>query len=763
MKRVIFLSAAAAAVISLSSCATDKTPPAIRIAAASDAAVAGSVPNGPAPASVSWPLMFNNGGNQYTIFEPQCDSWNGHELTARSAVGIRSPGQPESVYGEISFRAITLVDKTRGSAKLANLSILSGDFPTAHAKTYLAILREQFPKRAQPIPLEHLESSLAPVETRPQPEALNNNPPKIIIATRPAILVYVDGPPVWRPVLGTKLMRVLNTRMLLLKDPSGTCYLHLLDGYLQAASLHGRWAVASHPPAGADIAEKVVSDTGQTDLLAGEPDPVTGKAPSLSTSATPDVFVATTPSELITFNGEPQFAPIPGTELLYASNTSANVFKLLSDQQNYLLISGRWYRALSLNGPWQFVPGNELPGDFANIPDDSPKENVKASVPETRQAEEALIANSIPQSTAVARDTRMFDPHIDGAPQLAPIEDTLLHYVANSSTPIIEVNSESWYACQNGEWFTATSVNGPWTVAAYIPPAIYSIPVTSPLHYLTYVRIYGSSNDVVYEGYTPGYFGTEVADDGVVVYGTGYDYPCWVGGCWYAGPMTWGWGYDCCWNPWWGWGFDCGFGWGCWGFGWCDFFPPWPCWGGFGHFHHHDHDGGGQGWHPPGRWAQGNTGANLYHRLALTTRSQIGRPGFASGYGHAYNSRTGQIAAGEPGRVRSVSGAAWNSGRWSGLAASSRPFAGQSYGRHPGGYYGTSRGFQNSRGFSGYNHGYGEGFHNGGFFHSFGGYFGYGGGHGGGEDGHGGEGGRGGGGGGGRGGGGGGGGGGHGR
>ena len=149
--------------------------------------------------------------------------------------------------------------------------------------------------------------------------------------------------------------------------------------------------------------------------------------------------------------------------------------------------------------------------------------------------------------------------------QLAPIEGTPLHYVVNSATPIIEVDPQSWYACQNGVWYAATSANGPWTVAASVPAVIYTIPPTSPLHYLTYVQVYGSTPDQVYEGYTPGYLGTEVADDGTVVYGTGYDYPPWIGDVWYGPPMTWGWGFDDCWTPWWGWGFDCGFGWG-WGF-----------------------------------------------------------------------------------------------------------------------------------------------------------------------------------------------------
>ena len=69
----------------------------------------------------------------------------------------------------------------------------------------------------------------------------------------------------------------------------------------------------------------------------------------------------------------------------------------------YELVTGRWFRADSPAGPWAFVPGKDLPPDFAKIPDQSPKENVKASVPGTPQAQEAVIANSLPETAAIKR------------------------------------------------------------------------------------------------------------------------------------------------------------------------------------------------------------------------------------------------------------------------------------------------------------------------------------------------------------------------
>jgi hypothetical protein len=711
MKRVIRSVVLMSIAVSISSCATRDT---------------GQTTTAPdyyaiAAPDVAWPLVFSSGTTTCTLFEPQSDSWDGHQLMARSAVAVQPFGQAQPTYGVVTFSAITLVDKTTRTATLADVKIASADFPSARGQTqtYLALLRQEFPRHEQTLSLDRLETSLTAAGQRPEAESLNNSPPKIIIATRPAVLVYIDGPPVWRPVPDTGLERVINTRMLLLKDQSSRYYLHLFDGYLQASSLDGPWAVARHPPSGAETAEKLALDSGQADLMSGEQDAATHRTPSLSTSATPDVFVVTTPGELITFSGQPEFASIPGTDLLYADNTSGNVFKLLTDQQNYLLIFGRWYRAPSLNGPWQFVPGNLLPHDFANIPDTSPKENVKASIPGTQQAEEALIANSIPQSAAVARTSLMQDPQIDGTLQLAPIEGTPLNYVVNSATPIIEVDPQSWYACQNGVWFTSTSANGPWTVATAIPSVIYTIPTTSPLHYLTCVQVYGSTPDQVYEGYTPGYFGTEVADDGTVVYGTGYDYPPWIGTVWYGPPCTWGWGFDDCWTPWWGWGFDCGFGWGCGfgGFGWWGCYPPFPSWCGYRNWHDHY----GEGWRNHGHSDMANTSADLYaHRGQSGGEGRQGRTG---DYGHAYNSRTGQLTAGQHARVQSVYGSAW---RPASMASPARfnTFATRNNAFYPPRYGAMYRSFQNNSlgGQRGWNH-YSASPQSGGWFRSFGGFF----------------------------------------
>ena len=51
------------------------------------------------------------------------------------------------------------------------------------------------------------------------------------------------------------------------------------------------------------------------------------------------------------------------------TNTTGDILFDLNDQDYYVSLTGRWFRAKSLEGPWTFVDGDRLPKDFAKIPE----------------------------------------------------------------------------------------------------------------------------------------------------------------------------------------------------------------------------------------------------------------------------------------------------------------------------------------------------------------------------------------------------------
>jgi hypothetical protein len=120
-------------------------------------------------------------------------------------------------------------------------------------------------------------------------------------------------------------------------------------------------------------------------------------------------------------------------------------------------------------------------------------------------------------------------------PQFAPIEGTSLKYATNASADVIQLD-DKYYLCTNGVWFVATSPTGPWKICTEVPKAIYTIPPSSPVYHVTYVKVEGSNDKEVTCSYSAGYYGAYVAGvakGATLVWGTGYYYPPYV----YAAPV----------------------------------------------------------------------------------------------------------------------------------------------------------------------------------------------------------------------------------
>jgi len=492
--------------------------------------------------SAPWPRAAQlSGGAAMLVYQPQVDAWDGNQMQLRAAVSVKPAGSQAQVFGVVLATARTAVDRAARTVLMNDIEITKIDFPSLpdHGDSYGAELKTKAIGSVRTLSLDKVEASLKASGVKTPTFPVQNDPPRIIASTSPAILVPIDGAAAIRPLPDdSRFRRVINTRALILQSGGGdTFYLHVYDGWLSAQTLEGPWQVARSTPFGIDSVAKKLAASGLVDLLDGGP--TANPKPSLA-KGVPTIYTSNVPTELIVFKGQPNYVPIVGT-LLWASNTGADVFIDSASNSTYLLLSGRWFRSVGMNGPWTFVASNALPPDFARIPTSSPAGIVLASVAGTPQAKEAVIANSIPQTATVPlRGGPSFLPSFDGAPQFQPVVGTPLLAATNGSVPVIQVNPRSYYAVSSGVWFTAESIAGPWVVAVTIPEVIYTIPTSSMLHFVTYVRVYGSTPDVVYVGYTPGYLGTVVEPYGTVVYGTGYVYPTYVSNVWYPPPYTYG-------------------------------------------------------------------------------------------------------------------------------------------------------------------------------------------------------------------------------
>ena len=245
----------------------------------------------------------------------------------------------------------------------------------------------------------------------------------------------------------------------MLKDAVGRALppaLRRLDDRAGLRRARGRWPTRC-PGGELDKLMQSLSKTGAVDLLAFV-DPKDPKSrPSLAKGPVPAIVVATEPTELIVTQGEPNYSPIDGTQLLYASNTTGHVFKYLADQRTYVLVSRplvpRRHRRGPLDVRARQGPAAGLREDPRREPEGE-REGVGAR--HHRRPQEAVIANSLPETAAIKiSDAKLPTPKYDGPPQLKPIEGTPLFYVVNSPIPVIQVSPTSYYALQNGVWFVA--------------------------------------------------------------------------------------------------------------------------------------------------------------------------------------------------------------------------------------------------------------------------------------------------------------------
>jgi hypothetical protein len=480
------------------------------------------------------------------MYQPQVEQLTQNDVEARAAVQITATGK-EPLFGAVWISAEVDVDRDRRLVTFRNVRIPRVRVVDASDSEKDALGRAL----EQEIRGWNLEMDLdrfiplldvAQVET-PADTGIKHDPPRIIVANEPTTLVVLDGAARLQAVKTSKLAvadaleRVVNTPALIVYHPKQKTY-YLAGGgdlWYSASAVTGPFTPAkSVPPAIVALAPK--SEPADT-KLEGSP---------------PQVIVATEPAELIVITGQPQYAPIGDVDLLAITNADAAVIVTMGARAHYVLLSGRWFVSRKeLEGPWSFVPPGELPADFARIPAPSDYAHVRAHVPGTVEAQEALLDATIPQTQAIKRGDVSLKVEYDGAPVFKDVDTTTLQYAVNTPQAVFKLGNR-YYACEQGVWYEAGSPTGPWTVSTSVPKEIYGIPPSNPHHNVTYVRVYDATPQVVYVGYTPGYLGSYTYG-GCIVYGTGWRYPGWYGTVYYPAPATWG--FRAVYNPYYGWGF----------------------------------------------------------------------------------------------------------------------------------------------------------------------------------------------------------------
>jgi hypothetical protein len=502
-------------------------------------------------ATAQWPRDINaKSGAVITIYQPQPEKMTGTRIDGRAAFSVAEKPGDDLIFGVFWYAATMATDRDQRTVSLESIEIqdvkLPGIDDTAKIEKLTLLLETEIPTWGLTTTIDEIAATIELEQTYVS-EDLNNDPPRILYAAEPTILVLMDGEPVVKDDAELKMKRVINSPFLIVQNPADGRY------YLYG----GRYWYSSASPAkdyqpSKSLPKAISSLDQQLKKQQAEKVVQTGADP-------PAVVVSTEPAELIQSKGPADFANISGTNLLYMTNSDDNIFRSIANQQYFVLISGRWYASAKLEGPWSYTAADNLPEDFAKIPEGSAKDNVLASVPGTRASQDAIHDAQVPQTAKVDRKTATCTVNYDGEPKFEKIEGTSLELAVNTGSTVLK-SGKDYYCVESGVWFAASDPKGPWKVSDERPKDVEKIPATSPAYSVKYVYVYEATPEVVYVGYTPGYMGSYVYGP-TVVYGTGYYYSPWYGPYYYPRPATYG--FSVHYNPWTGWsmGFHYSSGW----------------------------------------------------------------------------------------------------------------------------------------------------------------------------------------------------------
>lgn len=472
---------------------------------------------------VGWPRQISKDGSTLVYYQPQIDSWKDYKRVYTRMAFALTPQGGKQTLGVANLSAKTDVNKGNRTVYLHSISIDDVRFPALSedsAKLMEKLLKKLVPtKSAQPISLDRVLADMEKDSVTVSGVELRNDPPKIFYSSTPAILMMVFGDPVYAPIEKTSIKFVINTNWDLFLDTTTRQY-YLLD--------NTTWLTSNKLESGWKITTKLPKDMSK--LPAGQNfDDVKQQVPPPPSKIDPTVFYSNQPAELILTDGQPIYSKIDNTNLMYVTNTDNDLFLDNTSEKYFLLVSGRWFSASSLPGPWVYA-GNSLPEDFKKIPANSPKGIVLSSVPGTQEAADAVMLAQIPTTAVINKkdvEAKVKVTYDGNTPQFKPIDSTSLEYATNTQEKVIKVG-DLYYLCFQGVWFISAAASGPWKVADSVDSKIYTIPPSSPVYNVTYVTQTNATEETVESSTTAGYFGMFVIGmtmGACMAYGTGWYYP----------------------------------------------------------------------------------------------------------------------------------------------------------------------------------------------------------------------------------------------
>ena len=211
-------------------------------------------------------------------------------------------------------------------------------------------------------------------EEPPEDEVVDDRVPTVVVTTEPAELLLFDGEPAWAPLGDGDLLYATNAESDVFRDVASQRWYLLISGrWYAGGSVEGPWtfvAADSLPRGFAAIDPD--SEKGSVRAHVGGTDEALDAVLDAQIPQTAAITRGAVDVE-VSYDGEPRFERIDGTEMQYAVNTGFTV--LLIGGKYHLCHDGVWYESLAPHGPWE--TSVSVPGEVQQIPPTNPHYNVR--------------------------------------------------------------------------------------------------------------------------------------------------------------------------------------------------------------------------------------------------------------------------------------------------------------------------------------------------------------------------------------------------
>src|SRR5580765_718062 len=261
------------------------TPAAARPAAATAAA---------APSDGGWPRSSTTAsGAELILYQPQIESWtNQKHVVAYAAVSYASKGATKPALGTVKLDADTSVAMDERLVNFTGLKISDPSFPTLQRDQLRTVVEEivaTVTRTEQVIALDRVVSNIDTSQIIPKNvDGVKADPPTIFFSKTPAVLINIDGEPIWANITQNDLSSAVNTNWDLFQHgPTKTFYLRNDRVWLKATDVKGPWVPAGALP---DSFKKLPADENWKEVTASLP------GQTVSAKQVPQVFVSFQPA-----------------------------------------------------------------------------------------------------------------------------------------------------------------------------------------------------------------------------------------------------------------------------------------------------------------------------------------------------------------------------------------------------------------------------------------------------------------------------------